>query len=263
MSLNNKPVIVLCGWLGCRPRNLRRFTEMYNHIGYDTILQIGSPKSVIVAMLEGPPTSLDMKHLAIDILKELQAIQPPYYIFHVFSNNGCFLWEWIRYLLYESGDIEMQGIDRQKLLGIIFDSSPAYYDGKIDMLQSALQYVPSLIERNDLLDMVATLDPNVVEQRCHNFWNGLCNDTVTNIPELYVYSQEDKLASANHVEKLIEHRKDLIGKRKIWKHKFIDSEHCGHLLKYPNEYNGLVQRFLSFCIREGVDDKRLTIIPRL
>mmetsp|Transcript_20052 Transcript_20052/g.37754 ORF Transcript_20052/g.37754 Transcript_20052/m.37754 type:complete len:605 (-) Transcript_20052:2773-4587(-) len=115
---NKRPAVVLVGWLGCRPRHLRRYSQMYDSIGWGSLVRIGSPKSVIAAMTEGPcadsdsddqsttttttatTQSSEMKHLAIHTLRELHNNQTPYFIFHVFSNNGCFFWEWIRFLLF-------------------------------------------------------------------------------------------------------------------------------------------------------------------
>ena len=268
MSKNNsKPVVILAGWLGCHPQNLRRYSQLYNSLGWDTIVHIASPKSIVTSMSEGPsysqPSSSEMQYLAINTLKELQALQPPYFIIHIFSNGGCFLWECIRCILYEQdtsqqlssthNSINISNL-KQKLIGVIFDSAPGYYDGKIDDLQSALEYVSSDIERKDLLTKTKTLDRNVVHQRFTEFWNGLSNDS-TNKPQLYIYSQYDNLASANHIEKLIECRKDLIGiKGKIWKHKFLESDHCCHLLKYPQEYSKSIKKFLAFCMREELDN---------
>ena len=269
MSKPNKPVVILAGWLGCHPRNLRRYSKLYNSLGWDMIIQIASPKSIVTTMSEGPSysqpsSSSEMQHLAINTLKELQALQPPYFIIHIFSNGGCFLWECIRYILYEQDTLQQlssthNSIDvsnlQQKLIGVIFDSAPGYYDGRIDDLQSALEYVSSDIERKDLLTMTKSLDQNVVHQRFTEFWNGLSNDS-TNIPQLYLYSQYDHLTSVKHIEMLIECRKDLIGmKGKIWKHPFLDSEHCCHLLKYPQEYSKSIKEFLAFCIREELDNR--------
>jgi len=266
MSKSNKPVVILAGWLGCHPRNLRRYSQLYNSLGWDTIVQIASPRSIVTSMSEGPSysqsSSSEMQHLAINTLKELHVLQPPYFIIHIFSNGGCFLWECIRYILYEQdtskqlssrNSINISNL-KQKLIGVIFDSAPGYYDGKIDDLQSALEYVSSNIERKDLLTMTKTLEQNVVRQRFAEFWNGLSNDS-TNIPQLYLFSQYDNLASVNHIEMLIECRKELIGmKGKIWNHKFLNSEHCCHFLKYPEEYSKSVKEFLAFCTRKGLDN---------
>ena len=78
----NKPVVILAGWLGCHPRSLRRYDQLYKGLGWDTVIQIASPKSVVTSMSEGPSYSHSstMQYLAINTLKELQALQPPYFI---------------------------------------------------------------------------------------------------------------------------------------------------------------------------------------
>ena len=302
----NTKVVVLAGWLGCQPKHLRRYSQLYKQNGWDSLIRICSPKSVVMeAMTTGPTgtdstlrfssnksvqsSSSEIKDLAMNTLQELHAIQPSHIIIHAFSNNGCFLWEWLRFLLYddnspllsssstnENADVSTTTIDiqnlRQNLIGIIFDSAPAYYGGKTDTLQSALQYVSSVSERKHLQNYVTTsLPQGVVKQRFRDFWYGLCSggddddddDTKTNsIPQLYLYSQCDKLASYKHLEDLIAYREKMLllrnnGKKKrknngtsmsmIWKHKFDESEHCCHLLKYPEMYGSLIKQFLGFC----------------
>mmetsp|Transcript_26593 Transcript_26593/g.41980 ORF Transcript_26593/g.41980 Transcript_26593/m.41980 type:complete len:325 (+) Transcript_26593:271-1245(+) len=285
---NKRPAVVLVGWLGCRPRHLRRYSQMYDSIGWGSLVRIGSPKSVIAAMTEGPcadsdsddqsttttttatTQSSEMKHLAIHTLRELHNNQTPYFIFHVFSNNGCFFWEWIRFLLFgqqhssllsddddDDDDESSIMIDlrnlRQKLVGVIFDSAPAYYDGDAKIVRSAFRYVVSPTKNNEQnnhpLEITNSLNANVVKQRFRDFWSGLCQDP-SNIPQLYVYSQCDKLAPADQLEELIECREEILGEGNVWRHLFLDSEHCSHLLKYPNEYDGLVRQFLSFCMSQ-------------
>ena len=271
---NNKPVVILAGWLGCRPRNLRRFIELYDRIGWDSIIRIGSPRSVIAAMTEGPnskPSQSEMKHLAINTLREIQTMQPPHFIIHVFSNNGCFLWEWMRSLLLEQASALSSADDssidlfhnlRQKLFGIIFDSGPAHYDGKTASLLSALQFVSPESERNILLGTAQSLDDNVVKKRFDEFWSGLCNDS-TGIPQMYMYSQCDLLAPMMQLEKLIAHREKILRRDVvIRKHMFLDSEHCCHLLKYPEEYEVLVKQFLSLCTKK-CDDNQFSRRSRL
>ncbi|KAL7543395.1 hypothetical protein ACHAXR_013321 [Thalassiosira sp. AJA248-18] len=245
---NKKPIVVLAGWLGCQPRNLRRYSQMYDHIGWDSLIRIGSPRSVVAAMTEGPSygqsSKSEMKHLAINILQELQTKQPPHFVLHIFSNNGCFLWEWMRFLLYENDaplpsaagyNIDIHNL-RGKLIGIIFDSAPAHYNGNTDTLQSALHYVSSVTERNHLMNVTKSLDAQVTKQRFDNFWNSLCNGMI-DTPQMHLYSQSDKLASAKQLEKLIAYREKNAREGKIWKHMFEDSEHCCHLMKYPEEYD--------------------------
>jgi hypothetical protein len=258
-----KPVAVLAGWLGCQPRNLRRYRDMYDRYGWATVIGIGSARSVVAAMTKGPfscqTSQSEMKSLAITILRKLQTIQPPHFVFHIFSNNGCVLWEWFRFILLDQSSssssfdstVDIHNLKR-KLIGVVFDSAPANYDGKTDTLQSALKYVPSLTERKHLLKIASTLDPHVVKQRFDDFWGGLCNDSM-DTPQFYIYSESDELASAKELERLIAYRRDLIGRSKIWNQVFQNSEHCDHLQKHPEVYHGAIKRFLSFCIGQGRD----------
>jgi hypothetical protein len=236
---------------------------MYDRHGWASVIGNGSARSVVAAIAEGPfscqTSQSEMKSLAITILRKLQTIQPPYFVCHIFSNNGCFLWEWIRFLLFEQSSsassfdstVDIHNL-KQKLIGVVFDSAPANYDGKTDTLQSALRYVPSLTERMHLLKIASTLDPHVVKQRFNDFWGGLCDDS-TNTPQFYIYSESDELASAKEIEKLIAYRIDLNGTSKIWNLVFQNSEHCGHIQKHPEVYHGAIKRFLSFCIGQGRD----------
>lgn len=258
-----KPVAVLAGWLGCQPRNLRRYSDMYDRYGWATVIGIGSAQSVVAAMTEGPfscqTSESEMKSLAITILRKLQTIHPSHVVFHIFSNNGCFLWEWFRLLLFEQSlsassfdsTVDIRNLKR-KVVGVVFDSSPANYKGKTDTLRSALKYVPSLTERIHLLNIASTLDPHVVKQRFNDFWGGLSNDS-TETPQLYFYSESDELASAKEIERLIAYRIGLCGRSKIWNQVFQNSEHCGHIQKHPEVYHGAIERFLSFCIGQGRD----------
>lgn len=250
--MTNKPVVILAGWLGCQPRNLRRYHDMYEKLGLTSVIRIGSPQSLLNAMTMGPQSSSEKSSsLTISLLTEIQSLQPPYFVIHIFSNNGCFLWEWIRYLLFESSSLDLTTVDthnlRRKLIGVVFDSAPVYYDGKIDGLQSALQYIPKK-EKDHILQVAYTIDTHLLKQRFHEFWNGLCNDTI-HIPQLYMYSTSDELASATEIERLIQYRKR---SNIVWKHNFTDSEHCGHILKYPELYHEKVEQFLDFCTTNGI-----------
>ena len=243
---------------------------MYDRLGYNSLIRIASPASVVHAMRSGPESqnndvdsnsssSKEMKHIAITTLQHIQQLQPPHFIIHIFSNNGCFLWEWIRFILFGSNrdntGINTTYILQNKLRGIIFDSAPAYYHGKIDGFQSALEYVGNEEERVQLVKMAKSLDPNQVERRHNEFWSGLRNDSQSSaslqkkaVPQLYLYSDFDPLANMKYIEELVVHRQQIIGKERLWSHKFIGSSHCGHLKSYPTMYEHTVQDFLEFCI---------------
>lgn len=267
---SSRPIVILAGWLGCHPKNLQRYVQMYDRLGYNSLIRIPSPAAVVHATVDGPPSpstdleenksgdsSSEMKNMAINTLQHIQQLQPPHFIIHVFSNNGCFLWEWMRYVLFhQSWSYNL----KNSFIGIIFDSAPAYFHGKIDVLLSALQHVDNKEQRDKLINTARSLDPNHVKRRHSEFWNGLCNDTYTseNVPQLYLYSDCDPLTNVKYLEALIAHRRQQISgeKKLVWSHKFVGSSHCGHLKKYPVKYEQSVGNFLEFCIAADGGCKR-------
>ncbi|KAL7496143.1 hypothetical protein ACHAWT_004391 [Skeletonema menzelii] len=263
-NCRSRPIVILAGWLGCHPKNLQRHVQMYDRLGYTSLIRIASPESVLHAMVDGPPApnthaddeadgndrnnmcSSESEHIAINTLQHIQKLQPPHFIIHIFSNNGCFLWEWIRYILFHKSSYNLQ----DKLIGTIFDSAPAYFHGKIDGLQSALEYVGNKEQRDNLIYLARSLNPNLVKRRHNEFWNGLRDDIYGsgNVPQLYLYSDDDPLTNVTYLEELIAHRRQQISrKERIWSHKFVSSSHCGHLKSYPAEYEHFVGNFLEFC----------------
>lgn len=284
MSLKTtRPVAVLLGWLGCRPQSLRRYVQLYDSNGWDSIIRIATPESIVAAVLRGPSveqsvalqnqrppsdthetggelSTKDMQRFAWEILDELQTRQCPRFVVHIFSNGGCFLWEWIRYFLFQqhryqqlkqphvawnNSNIHIHNLQR-RLVGRVFDSAPAHYAGATGGIEAALQHITPLTEKSRLLGLAKKMNSSQVKVRHDEFWNNLCHDTIA-VPELYLYSETDRLTAYGPLEKLMEQRKHIVGEEHVWTHNFLDSEHCCHLLKYPEKYEDTLGKFLLSC----------------
>ena len=272
----SRPVAVLLGWLGCQPRNLRRFAQLYDNRGWDTTVHIASPESVIAAIQQAPcckqatsqislqtdDLTTELYHQTLDILNELQSRQCPQFILHIFSNGGCFLWEWITHILIEGHQfitwkdysINTQNL-RSRLVGCVFDSSPANYEGRPHGIVSALQHISPPSEKARLINMAKKVDSSTVMKRHNEFWNNMCNHRRLSVPELYLYSENDRLTPYKPLQKLIDKRKEVLGEENIWVCDFIDSDHCGHLLKYPKQYDSILRQFIAACSRGRIVSK--------
>ena len=120
-----RPVVVLAGWLGCQPKHLRRYKELYENLGWDVIIKIATPPMVVLTSIARPSPitqeeyslcihnnnnnnnemmtrkkEYSMTDVAINILRQIMISNCPIFIVHVFSNGGCFLWEKMRQILY-------------------------------------------------------------------------------------------------------------------------------------------------------------------
>ena len=99
--------------------------------------------------------------------------------------------------------------------------------------------------------MAEKVDASNVNLRHDDFWNMMLSDNYFEVPELYLYSENDKLTSYEALTKLINEREKLLGKEHVWSHNFLDSEHCGHLLKYPRQYDSILGQFVASCSRKN------------
>jgi Eukaryotic protein of unknown function (DUF829) len=127
-----RPLVILAGWLGGRVSQLKRYEELYQSIGMDTVSMVVSTVAIVDCTLTmqqnqrqqnqrgiifpkhqwtsqsihemppAPPSRIGtIQDWAWYTLQTIHGRQPPYYFVHVFSNGGCFLWESICRILEE------------------------------------------------------------------------------------------------------------------------------------------------------------------
>jgi Eukaryotic protein of unknown function (DUF829) len=131
----NRPLVILAGWLGCHPKSLKRYEQLYRDCGFQTVIsKIATPAMVVNAILHPnynyndeveiptplPPLPLPPPHdwpmnnvpiihngsmtsMAWDVLREIHQTNYSFLVFHSFSNGGFFLWENIRQILFTYG----------------------------------------------------------------------------------------------------------------------------------------------------------------
>lgn len=167
-----KPLVVILGWLGSKPRNLLPYERLYQQLGFRVLCHTAAPAMIVESVLQpslkdqivSPPipwTSLSastprsMSHLAWNILVECHQAHPSAILFHLLSNGGCFVWERIRHILdgtiqnapkeqyttelYHHNEKLDQCLQQVKnnIAGVVFDSCPG---GQLDGIGKALQY---------------------------------------------------------------------------------------------------------------------------
>lgn len=147
-----RPLVVLLGWLGCQPKNLRRYEALYQ--GFEIVTRVATPAQVVRAVLTQPnqnnnvkaphtwPYSshqqpynsnndnsnnnvpqihsaqqLTVEDLAWDILAEMEESEAPVVFLHIFSNGGGFVWEALLRIL-AARDNNYPGPVQQRLAAI-------------------------------------------------------------------------------------------------------------------------------------------------
>lgn len=286
-----RPLVVLAGWLGAQPQFLRRYEQLYRNWGFDVVCHIAPPYTIGREVLHYPREPLrrpagwsesllvghqqhtrglyddndepsSVQDLAWQILAEISTRQDnvSFWIFHSFSNGGCFVWERVRDILLQAKTLKQEEHDinntrlvdlKNKLAGVVFDSCPIV---ELHLFNEALRHC-SLLERAAVLrhngwEMLRLqYDPkmkNVLDQLCQDYAQRMRDDPL-DIAQLYLYGRDDPLAPAPLIDELVEYRQKKFGQQKIVRCSWDTSIHCAHLLKHPQDYASAVESFIQLC----------------
>lgn len=276
-SEKSSSLVVIGGWLGSRPKQLKRYEELYNSLGFDTLPVVASPLSVVGSTLHlqsshrnkiGIPTSTywyepavqlvsedNLQDLAWKILRCIYTSRAEIFIFHSFSNGGCFLWESVcRALLQKSNtncDRETTEILEKlyrKCKGVVFDSCPCWFDprpGSSSRLWEALQYC-SIEERQRVISVygarIKTTD-NDVANRNKEYFQYLATVPL-DAPQLYLFCKNDELCNHEQISKIIETRRSRQN-YPIMEQVWDESIHCNHLRVHRDDYTKAVKDFVK------------------
>ena len=264
-----RPLVVIAGWLGCQPRSLRRYEELYRNLGFGVLTRISTPRMVVKASTQTPPCiqyqninndAETMQHLTWNVLWEIHTSQCSVVLFHVFSNGGGFFWEQVRNILNTNNEeattisLDLDEL-RSKIVGIAFDSCPAQYSPKSrNSLLDALRHC-TWTERMgayaQLAKQMASLSLDDREKRANDYFQGMRDDP-WNVRQLYLCSKDDPLSPHGPLEELVTHRQQMFSQDRIILCEWESSPHCGHLLKHPIDYQKVVSAFVEQCL-EGDD----------
>jgi hypothetical protein len=238
-------IVVLAGWLGCRPKALQRYGRLYQRLlmsgggeGVDraaaaeatttlptsvfVLPRITPPYQIVQTCLGQPETMDDTARQLIHDVRELMSnaaaaeetagtVSELY--FHAFSNAGCILWDRFRHqLMLQSLSERDRANDNNQLVrnsirGVIFDSGPI---AELSLIQEALRHC-TWQERTVVVRECGGLDylrPERLRPSGEQFQKALRTDPWP-IPQLYLYSRDDPLTPHEFIEDLIEARRRL------------------------------------------------------
>jgi hypothetical protein len=230
------PLVILAGWLGSQPKNLRRYKVLWESLNCEVKIYNCSPSQVVKASIED--SSLG------DLTKQVcsQVQRHPCWFFHAFSNGGCFLWEQVRLLTeHRRGP---------KPLGVVFDSSPSFYEGDKNQLFKALLYCSWREQIQEHLRIMwgGSKLRQQARIRAQQYWDRLRCDDWYNVRQLYLCSRDDELTPFAALEELMDHRRQICGSHIIWSHIWDSSPHCSHLLHHSQEYQQVLRAFVEECL---------------
>ncbi|KAH0771128.1 hypothetical protein KY290_015109 [Solanum tuberosum] len=270
--------VVMLGWLGSKPKHLRRYIELYNSKGIHALTFVASVKDVLSfdlgKKLEERIAVL-ANELALWLSESDKDGRERCLIFHTFSNTG-----WLAY-----GAILENLKNRQDLLekikGCVVDSggdpniSPKVWAAGFTaaMLKKRSSFAYSSVEAGEGNEVGSPLTLGNIQakgamlmetvlfaalEKLFSFLLNLpdVNERLTKIitvlvknqpscPQLYLYSTADKVIPIQSVESFIKEQRR--SGREVHSFNFGSSPHVDHYRTFPDKYVSVLQKFLQEC----------------
>jgi pimeloyl-ACP methyl ester carboxylesterase len=140
---------------------------------------------------------------------------------------------------------------KSRVHGIVFDSCPGH---GLDRLADALAHTTwqeraTAAWRGGFMNfflMNCNSRQQILKRRSETFYSTLLKDT-WDVPQLYLYSEDDLLAPYHHIDFLVRHRQGLFGNDHVQFSRWTTSKHCAHLLCHPEEYEAAITAFTTAC----------------
>ncbi|CAN4080083.1 unnamed protein product [Withania somnifera] len=271
--------VVMLGWLGSKPKHLKRYIELYNSRGIHAVTfvaGVGDVLSFDLGKKLEERVAVLANELALWLAESDKDGRERCLIFHTFSNTG-----WLAY-----GAILENLRSRQDLLekikGCVVDSggdpdiSPKVWAAGFTaaMLKKHSSFTYSSIEAGEGNEVGSPLTSEIIQikrarlmetvlfavlEKLFSFLLNLpdVNERLTKIisvlvknqpfcPQLYLYSTADKVIPFQSVESFIEEQRK-IG-REVHSFNFGSSPHVDHYRAFPDNYVSVLQKFLQECL---------------
>jgi Eukaryotic protein of unknown function (DUF829) len=222
--------------------------------------------------------ALDAANEAIKLLKASEDKTIPV-IIHVFSGGGCVVLEQLELLLIQAKDDAVkssksagQQTDLMLLYeaiqrgGEVFDSSPAELS-----LESGIQAIARGVPNKTvrlliqivfvIFAMISRIISYITGQPAgpERHWSHMLEANIAS-RQAYIYSTADRLTNHAKVEQVIAHKRQR-PEANVMVQRFVDSQHCAHLVKRPREYQALLDEFLASIKEQKTKEKLMEEDP--
>ncbi|GAB4846835.1 hypothetical protein Ancab_025842 [Ancistrocladus abbreviatus] len=264
---------VLLGWLGAKPKHLKRYAELYTSKGINAVTFVVPLRSVLwIDMgrnVENRVLEL-ANQLVLWLMESEKDGRERSLVFHTFSNTGWLVYGAILNHLQDRPDV------LEKIRGCIIDSggapelNPQVWAAGFGaaLLKKRSQTAFSPAEPGDSgsdESMLQMQERGIIEalllfvlEKIFSFLLKLpdINQRYSEVmlflsknqscPQLYLYSTADKVIPYQSVELYMEEQR--MRGRKVWSFNFETSPHVDHYRSFPYLYVSKVNSFLKECL---------------
>eukprot|EP00924_Labyrinthula_sp_SR-Ha-C_P014430 augustus_masked-scaffold_20-processed-gene-5.26-mRNA-1 protein AED:1.00 eAED:1.00 QI:0/0/0/0/1/1/2/0/530 len=247
-----------------KPKHVAKYKEIYNQLNYHTMIYTLPSDAIVKPWYVKGVLSKEVVSLISSRCQELNTEEV---ILHSLSNNGI--------LTYKAmmKQLKIEKTPPFTVKGVIFDSAPgefsllsffgaiwasnpplpAKFGAATFGMLAIILYLKILVGNPVLVSSLTAVGfglqiciQKVIQQKHEE---ELFSEFNVSMPQLYLYSREDKLIRYTTVERAVElvakKQIQLFNETRVKKVDFIDSPHVCHYLKYKEKYSIEVRNFVE------------------
>ncbi|KAG9343329.1 hypothetical protein JZ751_014310 [Albula glossodonta] len=258
---SKEPVVILLGWAGCKDKHLAKYSSIYNERGCITVRYTAPLKTVFISESFGYKELSTIAYKLLELLYDYEVENNPIF-FHVFSNGGFMLYRYMAELLRSHGRFSTLNV-----VGTVVDSAPGSQNvtGALRAITASLGPNINIVLLYVLLALFACMVFLLrivlysVTKYIHKNHYDAMRDHPSSWPQLYLYSQADRVIRHKDVEMMVKavQEKGVT----VDSFDFGTSAHVSLYRDYPEEYSSRCLAFLSRCMQTavGTQKKRLSV----
>ncbi|KAH9259049.1 hypothetical protein BASA81_002669 [Batrachochytrium salamandrivorans] len=237
-------LVVVLGFYGSQAKHVDKYANVWRQTAQCDVITVPCSGSPWVLVTSG-------FFEAQRVLRLILSAQCDELVFHVLSNRGMLVYLNLVCVLLPK---------RIKVLGAVFDSCPGSLNPRLffhataanqttEWKRQLFYYLPTALAaaalpvwgwkrwviRLTIVELVSAMLSYVYHLVLGRLDPSRC-------PTLFLYSDADKLVSAEAIESVIEMRNRAMGQ--VTRKKFLGSPHVKHLLLHETEYVAAIQEFL-------------------
>lgn len=230
---NDRPLVLLFGWLLANPRHLNKYANLYHSKGYDVLVQQTKPLDILLPR----KCQESMDNLLAILVKNNMNKKP--ILIHGFS-VGAYVYGEMLVKMYEQQD-RWERVQK-RVVGQIFDSPVDFDQVPFGFSNAVLKNKQAQKILQSILELYLRITYNSITKHYERSSKTLIANKMRS-PSLMLYSRADPVGVDHRIEEVMQQWRErgITVSGRCWQ----SSPHVSHFHRHPDEYVEAVLNFLD------------------
>ena len=230
-------LVVMVGWSQSSNKSLAKYASLYNQLGLPCVTMATHMSLLCYTSLANRNTKQMVQHLDKSTTTSFRVL------YHIFSSGGYIIFP---HLMAEYDNPSSPLRTKFIPAGVVLDSGPINFSA-----QAGYQANKSMYDQGGYNYLIYTLvngyslftDMAVGSRKRSELQAALKHTELLQMPQLYLYSENDLTCSAERVRGIMEGQRKM--GRQVTGHCWTESEHVKHYVRHPEEYKQKIADFIA------------------